>query len=438
MQANQVSHGQAYQVLLEQVALERTVGEVCRFYREYAADKLSDERLASVERYLAAFTSSYGCLPLGRCTPLLVHEFIQAHPSWRSAHTRHGVNVIVQRAFNWAVQMRLIASNPFRGVSFPAGPPQRAITDAEWQSLIEFAGPTFRPVLLFLRWTGMRPIELCTMKWSDVDFEQGVIRLAQHKTAKTQRRPRPRLIVLTDEALALLRQMEQARKRPAAEVIREVLAGGPLRAEEFRRRLAAAGVDPHCAANAGRLAGAHSYRAGGFGKAGWWEWALLEHLPKDRGLITLPGRQGFYAHVYQDGRQILRKLADDRLEAQKRLAQLTALDLAYREDCPPAAWDHVFLNSHHTPWNRRTLGQQLRRLCRRIGLPKGVRLYSLRHRFGTDAIRKGVGLKVLAELMGHTTCAVTERYVHLAGDVPLLREAVNRMFAGSAEKGGAA
>ena len=76
---------------------------------------------------------------------------------------------------------------------------------------------------------------------------------------------------------------------------------------------------------------------------------------------------------------------------------------------------HVFLTFRGTPWNRSSLGLRMRRLRERAGLPDDVKLYGIRHQFGTQSIVNGVDVKTLSELMGHTSTRMTEHYLHLAG-----------------------
>jgi integrase len=76
---------------------------------------------------------------------------------------------------------------------------------------------------------------------------------------------------------------------------------------------------------------------------------------------------------------------------------------------------HVFHTHRGTPWNRSNLSLRMQRAREKANIPNDVKLYGLRHAFGTRAIVNGVDLKTLAELMGHTTTRITENYVHLAG-----------------------
>src|SRR4029077_8237569 len=53
-----------------------------------------------------------------------------------------------------------------------------------------------------------------------------------------------------------------------------------------------------------------------------------------------------------------------------------------------------------------------RRLRDAAGLPKDLVPYLARHRFGTEALRAGVPLKDVADLMGHASVTTTEIYLH--------------------------
>jgi integrase len=87
---------------------------------------------------------------------------------------------------------------------------------------------------------------------------------------------------------------------------------------------------------------------------------------------------------------------------------------------------YVFLTYLGTPWNRNGLGLRMRRLRLKADLPIDVKLYGIRHLFGTQSIINGVDIKTLSELMGHTTTRMTEHYVHLAGQQKHLAAAMRQ------------
>lgn len=84
----------------------------------------------------------------------------------------------------------------------------------------------------------------------------------------------------------------------------------------------------------------------------------------------------------------------------------------------------LFINSRGTAWTRYAIACRMKRLRKRLKLPRDCKTYGLRHKFGTDAIRNGVELKTLSVLMGHTDTRSTQRYVHIADDYEHLAKAV--------------
>jgi integrase len=76
---------------------------------------------------------------------------------------------------------------------------------------------------------------------------------------------------------------------------------------------------------------------------------------------------------------------------------------------------HVFANGRGNKLSRGWLSLKMQRLRRRLGLPHGVTLYGLRHRYGLMGIKNGVNLKLLSLCMGHQRTQMTEHYIAEAG-----------------------
>ena len=55
----------------------------------------------------------------------------------------------------------------------------------------------------------------------------------------------------------------------------------------------------------------------------------------------------------------------------------------------------------------------LRRMCRRSGLRR-IGWHTLRHTFASHLVMRGVPLRHVQKLMGHSSVVMTERYSHLA------------------------
>jgi site-specific recombinase XerD len=77
--------------------------------------------------------------------------------------------------------------------------------------------------------------------------------------------------------------------------------------------------------------------------------------------------------------------------------------------------EFCFLNSKGKQWTVNAINQRMARVRLRCGL-KGICTYTLRHRAATNAILRTGDLKMVSLLLGHTSTATTERYVHLAQD----------------------
>jgi integrase len=323
---------------------QHTVASVIDRYLTLHRHKYSERAFEERKRYLQLFAEAHGWRKVNDrdCLPVHVEEWLAEHPEWRSDWTKGQVVSIVMRPFNWAARKRLIPANPFRGVEKTQGQPRRPMTDAEFCAILRHAtvwakrrrnngryasgrkvcpsdrrkrvrpspAARFRQALVFLRFTGCRPGELCHLAWPDIDVGQRVIVLRRHKTAKKTRKPR--IVPLDPVILKLL---------------------------IFIRRL------------------------------------------------NQPG-------------------------------------------------DRVFLNHRKKPWTRVTLGQRLRRSRAAAGIPDDAVLYGLRHAFGTRAVLRGVDVKTLAELMGHTTTRMTEHYLHLGGQRSHLAAAMERINAPSTPPAG--
>jgi len=72
----------------------------------------------------------------------------------------------------------------------------------------------------------------------------------------------------------------------------------------------------------------------------------------------------------------------------------------------------IFLSPTGEAWSVGNLSSTHRRLRDDAGLPRDLVLYLARHRFGTEALRAGLPLKDVADLMGHASVTTTEIYLH--------------------------
>jgi integrase len=216
---------------------EQTAASVIDAYLTHAKRGLAVETYQSRKRYLQWFAETHGFRLVRDCLPIHLTQWIDANPQWCSDWTRATIVKTVQRAFNWAARQRVIAANPFVGVTQRAGEPRRPMTDEEFRRVLRAtvrrlpaghkrrnprkrptAGTRFRQVLYFLRYTGARPGEMAALTWDDIDFDQNVIVLQQHKTRRLQRTPRPRVIQMVPEVAKLLRRIKRQERVEHANV----------------------------------------------------------------------------------------------------------------------------------------------------------------------------------------------------------------------------
>ena len=75
--------------------------------------------------------------------------------------------------------------------------------------------------------------------------------------------------------------------------------------------------------------------------------------------------------------------------------------------------DLIFANPDGTPLRPNSISSAVSLLFRRLGLPKGASLHSLRHSHGSHLVADGVPLPVVAERLGHSSIRTTvDVYTH--------------------------
>jgi integrase len=86
----------------------------------------------------------------------------------------------------------------------------------------------------------------------------------------------------------------------------------------------------------------------------------------------------------------------------------------------------LFRNEDGNEWNRFAVNCQMIRLRRRTGLGSEAVAYALRHHWITDALARGVPIKTVAQLAGHSSTAMIDRvYSHLVDRQSVLQEAAD-------------
>lgn len=159
------------------------------------------------------------------------------------------------------------------------------------------------------------------------------------------------------------------------EVVKRILAGGPIPAPEFRRLAHEMGIPVKMIPAAAEAAGAKCRRIGvAFERRGngGWVWELTG--PPDQGIITKGNRKGYYANFFFHGKQVREKLGNDLETARARMAELRKELEAERAAEPPRpsrpAAPRVVKPAHQL---LRELTRQLLRLCNRVERLEGAK-----------------------------------------------------------------
>jgi integrase len=118
--------------------------------------------------------------------------------------------ITLKRAFNWAIETdRLPAGrNPFAKVEMlHCQGRERVATPDEYKALLDHCSDdAFRDVLVAMRHTAARPQDIYTLTWAMVDWDKQMWVLTRHKTSRTARNPKPRVIGMPAVVEAVLRR----------------------------------------------------------------------------------------------------------------------------------------------------------------------------------------------------------------------------------------
>ena len=146
---------------------------------------------------------------LNALTPTaLEHARAQLSEEGRTPQTVNRYMGFLRRVLNKAVRDGLLGSNPITRIKMfkePQGK-TRFLNVEEEKTVIEALGPVYGSWARLAILTGMRQMEQFSLKWSDVDPEQGVITLCTTKSGGVQ------YVHLNDEAKGIIEALKEGNK----------------------------------------------------------------------------------------------------------------------------------------------------------------------------------------------------------------------------------
>jgi integrase len=164
-----------------------TLAEYSKTYLELY--KTAKERtLASKKSLVSALVRHLGNYRLDRVTPFIIERF-RIDCKEKDGVGEGMVNNCVatlSHLFSMAIQAGVIAKNPCKNVKrFKlVQTKDRILSESEIGLLLNLPQNKDRMMILTGLFTGMRLIEVLSLKWSDIDFNRGLISFTQNKTGK--------------------------------------------------------------------------------------------------------------------------------------------------------------------------------------------------------------------------------------------------------------
>lgn len=146
--------------------------------------------------------------------------------------------------FNWAVEKKWLDRSPLEGVKPPRQ--EKKVTefltpsqlerllatidaDVESKGGLVLSGQVvwIKDVILVAVCTGLRRGELCNLRWSDVDFENGFVHVRNREGFRTKSGDE-RSVPLTGDALAVLKRLADERDDDLGDPVFRSAKGGPI------------------------------------------------------------------------------------------------------------------------------------------------------------------------------------------------------------------
>ncbi len=98
--------------------------------------------------------------------------------------------------------------------------------------------------------------------------------------------------------------------------------------------------------------------------------------------------------------------------------------LAVRDTMAGPDCDRLFVNRFGGPITTRSVQTAVRKIGLENSVPVRITPHKLRHSFATEMLAGGADIRIVQEILGHTSLAVTQVYLHL--NIDRLKEVYNR------------
>lgn len=176
--------------------------ELCDQYWEIRGKNM---RAHGIKYTLDIWKDYFGNAPLLEITQQKIERYLSESSESRGWNTasRNRYLIMLKAVFSKAVEWGMLTSSPAKPIEFLRGQEARTrfLTTEEVERLLDGASKRFRPLLILALHTGMRKSEIFRLRWSDIDFQTGLITVQKSKSGKRRSIPMDDTLIETLRAL---------------------------------------------------------------------------------------------------------------------------------------------------------------------------------------------------------------------------------------------
>jgi integrase len=192
---------------------QRWLTEFARQHGNRPAREISRQEALAFRNAVATGVYTKGQVTVGPKKGRLADKARQKSPRPYKPKTVNHAVIALKRCWNWGIENDYLppGKNPFAKLPLlHAEGRQRVITDDEFRALLRHnTDALFRQFLLILRYTPARPGEVRKLTWPMIDWANHRLVIPRHKTSRTQKTRKPRIIPLPPFVEKLLRSLRK-------------------------------------------------------------------------------------------------------------------------------------------------------------------------------------------------------------------------------------
>jgi integrase len=184
-------------------AARNTFGKLVAGYLEFQQSELRDSSHVEVTRYLDRYAKPLHGLPATAVDRKKIADLLDSIAKERGAVSANRARTCLSALFAWSMRRGLHDSNPVVGTEQRKERSRdRVLTDPElviiWNALND---SDYSDIIRLLMLTGQRANEIAGLRWSEINFDEGLISLPAERTKNA----RPHSIPLSGPAQQILK-----------------------------------------------------------------------------------------------------------------------------------------------------------------------------------------------------------------------------------------